>query len=239
MSKRRSKAPRWDWQVLGPDIDFAELLTDDLIRDLRRDLSVCDEQMNAFVRDLHLAASSYWFADAGQDQPTPAQIQSAIALAANRSGELANILDRLDERSRTWLQNEMANQNPAIGALQSDDEIPWENPENDYYEDLISKLRTVSNAGKHLLNVIPPSTKKGRPADEALPTFLLNLEGMYCEHTKTDARTGFSYDASDRKFDGPFFVFAEKCVRAIATNRTLSNNALGEAIRRSLGWRNS
>ena len=103
----------------------------------------------------------------------------------------------------------------------------------DMAADTISRLRDVAaEAREHL-----PPRRQGRRRDNVLPPLIEALAGIYQAHSGERAYTKYSYDPVRGEASSPFMHFVEAVLSGFAPEFRRSNNALGEAIRRTVGNR--
>ena len=216
------------------------MFSDADLRTVAKALGIRSEALlDHFALRLEGAATAYyWAIEQERSYPTRKQIKAALIAIEKLATSLARILRDLDEISARWLGNAILGFPHLFKQL--DDSFPSIEGQRlackSGLKDLSRDLEYLAGCALYLKAHIkmPP---RGRRGNRQLSAVIGHLEDLYTTFTKASSKTAFSYSRRDKRYGGPFFLFVEMCIRRIDPTLRLSNNSLGEHIRRCMGWR--
>ena len=237
MSKKPK--PRWGWIREWNQDDLRTRLARIDFRRMAAAVGVKDDAaLSRFERDYDSSLGMYHFVLEQRSNPSRPEIKSALKAVKKRAIPLLEVVEQLDEISRMFLGYGLTvHSKPPPHSEQGHDGKPIDsNKAAVERTKLIESLQTLIAAVDTTLGIMP-TTKPGRKTNEPLNHLIWGLAELYEDQTGTPADAKSFYDPERREYGGPFFLFLEETLAAFAPEETISNNALGEAIRRALGKR--
>lgn len=197
-----------------------------------------DAALSRFKRDYDNALGMYHFVLERSNDPSRPEIKSALKAVKKRALPLLEAVEQLDDKSRMFLGYGLTvHFKPPPHSEQGHDGKPIDSDKAEIERTkLTESLQTLIAAVDTVLDIMP-TTKPGRKTNEPLNHLIFGLAELYENQTSMPADAKSFYDPERREYGGPFFLFIEETIAAFAPEETISNNALGEAIRRALGKR--
>lgn len=200
---------------------------------LARDVGLTDiTQLTLFENHLRLAVDRY-LTDRHLEIEAPIDSKKIHTQLTQLSNDLATLqvrVNNLDQQAFSWLIHEMYYQ--IAPSNTPDNCAPFKNR-------IVELLKLTEDARLAATQITQTMyvPLRGRRPNYVLYAFLKALESIYENSSRLSAKAGFTYDSATKSYDGPFLRFTDNCVSRSAPDLKLSNNALGELIRRALGWR--
>ncbi len=223
--------PRWGWSETHDGKDMRRRMDRLDFERVARLLGRREEEIGERTwLDLDFAFFAYYNEVYDDSGPTHAEIKAALEELHKRITALEFAWDNMDEYSLRYIDSGMT--------PMSDEELEeFRALGEPYIEDPFSKeLNEMKGYIEVGLGKIPES-KPGRKRNRALTDFILRLSYIYENTTQTRAYENFYYDRDYKKYGGPFFIFLEEIFSSLTPDLEITNNALGEAIRRAVGDR--
>ena len=247
-SKRRKVKPRWGEYPPVHGLDLFEFLTNDFISNIAKRLGnpkLADH--SSFMHDLYGIADCYYrekLVAAGAIKP--AEQKAALDHIAELSKELHWCMNNLDWSTGLSLNEKwgayLAKRNERLkevrGKAPFDIEPADWDLESRLRQEVIDQIQELHLAASEAAYGLPkelPKKPRGRKTNEALHNFVWQLWQLYEEHTGGELR--LTYDPINETYKGPFFDLSRAFLDAIDADNGISDNALGDTIRRALGKR--
>jgi len=234
---RRTK-PRWGWE---PTRDSPELLRRKRCVDFDHVIAlfgetVPDPEVPLDV-SLELALDSYFDDAFGDSEPTWSERQAAVDEIREHLVALRDRVDGLDYVTRgpvmeallrTYRERRRRDgREPTLRALAR--AAPKKS----------EALTTLGFLIEAIENIDLPQdpVRRGRRPNTAMQEFILRLAGIYQEHTDRSPLEGFYRNAMTERYEGTLVEIAEHLLDRFAPELNISNAAIGEHIRRTIGDR--
>src|SRR6056297_849586 len=234
---RRPK-PRWGWE---PTRDSPELLRRKRCVDFDHVIAlfgetVPDPEVPLDV-SLELALDSFFDDAFGDSEPTLSERQAAVDEIEKHLVALRDRVGALDYVTRAPLMEALlltyherrrrVGREPTLRALAR--AAPNQDAALTTLDFLIKAIETVD------LPLDP--IRRGRRPNTAMQEFILRLAGIYQEHTDRSPLEGFYRNAMTERYEGTLVEIAEHLLDRFAPELNISNAAIGEHIRRTIGDR--
>ncbi len=236
--------PRWGWHPTLDTADESARQAEINLDRMAAMLGITDTHARSELwKDFVCALGGYYFDTYASPNPSPAEMRAALLELSDRADAMAFAMKEIDHRSWQWIK-------PRIGRLaepgqieplenEPDDEIPFGPcPLEIQWKKTIAFMRLIQRAATETAaGIAPPPPKRGRRPKTAFLEAVQRLAAVYEQHTQRAAYSSFYYDAENREYGGPFFIFVNEVFEAYEPDVKRTNNAIGEAIRRAIGGR--
>lgn len=246
--KQKKVQPRWGEYPPVHNIDLFEFLTDKFIADVARRLGKPDlAEVSGFMHELHGITDNYYREKlVAADEIKPAERKAAFDHIAALSQELHWCLTNLDwsidlSLNRKWSPYFVA-RNERLKAVKGKNPIELDPEDWDLEyrirKEFIDQIKELEMAATDAASGLPdklPKPRRGRKTNDALHDLVWQLWQLYQEHTQEKLR--LTYDAIEETYKGPFFELTRMFLDNVDPDNRISDNALGDTIRRALGKR--
>ncbi len=194
-----------------------------------------DDARNQFNQALSHALSDFHSLLRESSAPLRRQIRAELEAVENRASALLAALNALHYDA--WMEMLDGYEQRITEDFDDDrwaqEGLSFADVQWDMAADTISRLRDIAAEARQNL----PPRRRGRRRDNVLQSLIEELSGIYQAHSGEPAYAKFSYDPVSGEASNPFLLFVEAVLSGFAPEFRRSNNALAEAIRRTVGNR--
>lgn len=190
------------------------------------------EQYADFADSLRWAVRTYWSAKQMLTLTGPTELRRTFKPLQAHASELRHGLRTLSHPRKfelaLWLLGAMQRRRPKLPQNFGQSFRPVVRE----LHALTLRLRDLDEALRLMLRNLKREVKPGRKSNRALNNFIQNLGSQCLRLSNFEGGLEISYDPGSRQYFGPFMSIVEECLQRMDPDLRISNNALGEAIRR-------
>lgn len=188
-----------------------------------------------FADGLRKALSGFY--DRLWDKGPPMRRQMRAELTAIEHRALALLATLRGLHSDTWIEMHDGY------AMRTPEDFDWERWDKDGFwfadaewETMTASIGLLAEIAAEARENLRPA-RRGRREDYPLRAIVAGLARLYEAHSGQPARAKFSYDPISGDASSPFLAFVQAALSSFAPEFKRSNNALAEAMRRTVGDR--
>lgn len=234
--------PKWGWYESRPALNTENLGSEGFWENVSRDLGIeSGEASHRFTESATIAVYDYLHEKLSVPRPTTGELRAALEIFQKQVSALAQTLRQLDEHTRRALDHARVyrKSGDVFGSGEMADEdrqgAPQEPRRRDNVAALTDEIEEFERDASLLLSSMKPE-RRGRPGNNALDYLIQGLASAY-DAAGFSPHAKMTYDGKEHAYWSPFLDLVAAVLDEVDPEHGLTNNALGEAIRRSLGHR--